>query len=158
MCQGEEGKEGVYSKGERGRREGGREGGKKSTVDFHSLRIVRCRIPAPYSGLHFSDSGSVWWIPLYGAGIRHRTIRSEWKSTVVRERGGRREGGKKCSKGEGREKGGREGRSVVRERGGEGREGGREGGKKCSKGEGGRREGGREGRSVVRERGGGGKA
>ena len=25
------------------------------TVNFHSLRIVRCWIPAPYSGLHLSD-------------------------------------------------------------------------------------------------------
>ena len=34
--------------------------------------IALIQIPAPYSGLHY----------MYGAGIRDRTIRSEWKSTV----------------------------------------------------------------------------
>ena len=47
-----------------------------------SLQIVLSRIPVPYSGLHLSDSGSVQWIALYGAGIRDQTIRSKWKSTV----------------------------------------------------------------------------
>ena len=54
-----------------------------STVDFHSLRIVQCWIPAPYSGIHRTEPESEKCNPLYGAGIRHRTIRSEWKSTVV---------------------------------------------------------------------------
>ena len=49
------------------------------TVDFHSLRIVWCRIPAPYSGIHRTEPESDKCNPLYGAGIRHRTIRSEWK-------------------------------------------------------------------------------
>ena len=52
------------------------------TVDFHSLRIVWSRIPAPYSAIHCTSRNPDKCNPLYGAGIRDRTIRSEWKSTA----------------------------------------------------------------------------
>ena len=55
---------------------GGKEGRKLHTYCLFPFASNR---PVP-------DSGSVQCNPLYGAGIQHRTIRSEWKSTVAMER------------------------------------------------------------------------